>query len=88
MECTSYTSNTAGISKINSAFDISHREQFVTKSYLINSVKEECKEYFPEHVKNLKTLSENCCLIIQLSLWAFKSTEIGSLLFLLNKSST
>lgn len=41
----------------------SRREQFVTKSFVINSVKEECREYFSEHLKNPNTLSENLCLI-------------------------
>lgn len=68
-------------------WDLSHREQFVAKSNLINSDKEEWKEYFSEHLKNLNNSFRKTSPNNQISLCAFKSTEEGSLLCLLSEYS-
>lgn len=66
---------------------LSHRGQFVPKSNLIISDKKEWKEYFSEHLKNLKNSFRKPLPNNQISLCAFKSTEVGSLLSLLSDYS-
>lgn len=59
----------------------------MSKSNLINSDKEERKEYFSEHLKNLNNSFRKPLPNNQISLCAFKSIEVGLFFCLLSEYS-